>query len=258
MLNLNILWDKPKSKSQDYPWAQRRGPLVELLQRADADVIAMQEALPAQLEFLNDELGAEYDYYAVNSRAKPAPQGETCPLWWKRSRFELVDADSFWLNPTNTPGRGWLNVFNPRICSWVELRDLADPQHRSLHCYSTHLDNPPKLMLKQIESRTADGVALCGDLNFNPKRRAYRRLTRNLQDCGTVGTAAAQDRLRTHHLYKVKGGNCIDYIMCGGALACRSYRVAQEAYCTVHDQRGREVLDGPSDHFPLIAELEGV
>ena len=101
-------------------WELRRDDVVRTIRSHGPDLLGLQEALPFQVEYLAARLPA-HERYAVS---RTGDAGETCAIFWRRDRFELVESETFWLAPTpdEPEARGW-DAALPRICSWVRLRD---------------------------------------------------------------------------------------------------------------------------------------
>lgn len=110
------LWKKPFSPDsyKEQPWSERRTPLADYFASAGTfDIIGFQEVLHNQLEDLQTLLGPEYGSYGVG-RDDGGIKGEYSPIFYKKSRFVLVDSATIWLSTTpEKPSVGWDAVSIP-------------------------------------------------------------------------------------------------------------------------------------------------
>lgn len=247
----NIRYDNPRDTGN--LWADRIQPVASLIEFHRFDVFGVQEALKHQLDDLRKALPA-FDSYG-KGRDDGHDQGEHSAIFFKRSKFDLVDKGDFWLSPTpDKPGPGWDANIN-RICSWVKLRDKKSG--KTFHVFNAHYDHQgvkariesSKLVLTQIRVIAADGpVVFMGDLNGGRDSEWYLQLS-------------ASGRLKdSHTLSKVP------YQPNGSFNGFNSARIGKEVidhiFITHHFKTGRwAVLTDtyygkfPSDHFPVLTDL---
>ena len=109
----------------DNRWECRKDLIPRAIRSFDPDLLGVQEAL----RFQADELRAALpDYGFVGAgRDDGRDAGEFCAIFFRRSRFEQLDAGHFWLSesPDRPGSKGW-DADLPRVVSWVRLRDLLD------------------------------------------------------------------------------------------------------------------------------------
>ncbi len=54
--------------------------------------------------------------------------GEYSAIWFRRSRFQVLESDTFWLfESSDRPEPGW-DASLPRIVTWAKLHDLYTDQ----------------------------------------------------------------------------------------------------------------------------------
>ncbi|KAF8295421.1 mannose-6-phosphatase [Clavulina sp. PMI_390] len=127
------------TNTNERPWSERRIPVANTLSQSSSDIIGFQEALKRQIDDISELLGEkEWDWVGVG-RDNGSEAGEYCPIFFRRSRFQLVEWDTFWLSnepfsPSKYPGAG-----SYRLCTVAHLRDLTTSQ--TLKVLNTHLDD---------------------------------------------------------------------------------------------------------------------
>jgi len=229
-------------------WPARRDHAASLLRFHAPDVVGIQEAVPDQLDDLRSRLAYEW----VGS---PRSEGdEHTPVGYDPERFALLETDTFWLSPSpETESVGWDGAL-PRIATWARLRERAGEEEWL--AVSTHFDHEggvarkhsAELLARRIPP-LADGasVVVLGDLNCTPASPPYRTLVD-----GSGPFRDARERSPFHHgpdgtVHGFTGtaGERIDYVLVRGADA--------RHHATLTDH-----LDGryPSDHFPVVADLD--
>jgi endonuclease/exonuclease/phosphatase family metal-dependent hydrolase len=254
----NIRYNNPADG--DNSWPKRKDWVAKIIIKNNVDIAGFQEVLVDQLEDLQVRL-PEMDVYGVG-RDDGRNAGEFTPIFFRRDRFELAEKSTFWLSPTpdKTASRGW-DAALPRIASWVKLKDLRTGT--MFYVMNTHFDHrgpqaraeSAVLLLKQLREHFVDHpVILTGDLNTTPDSPPYDTLTGK----GTQTDAVYFDAYR-HSAQKPQGPDStwngfeaivphrrIDFVF-------TTKTVTVERFRTLDDNR-----DGrfPSDHLPVIAELE--
>lgn len=175
LLSWNIRLDTPADGADR--WSYRADGVLALLQQQQADVIGLQEVLWSQLQRLEAGL-PDYQRVGVGrnlGRADASETGEFSPLFVRKSRFELLDSGTFWLNATNQPGQAGWDAALPRICSWALLRD----KHHGavVRVLNMHLDHQGVEARRQSaaligrywqrwqQTEPAQRVLVMGDLN---------------------------------------------------------------------------------------------
>lgn len=243
------------STKQPNSWSARRPVARELVRKEAPDVIGTQEGLYAQLKDLSDDL-PRYDWIGLGREG--GSRGEFMAVFFRRERLEPIAFDHFWLSDTpEVVGSATWGHTNRRMVTWVHFLDRRSG--RRFYLINTHFDHrvplarerSAGLLLERMKAlETRDPVIVTGDFNAAAgDSTAYSLLTASgpLRDAWleaeTKGPA-----LSTFHGYRTPhpDGRRIDWILYHGSVICRSTRVITFA------------VDGqyPSDHFPVLAELE--
>ena len=207
-------------------WDNRRKIVIDTIADNAADIIGTQEGIDFQLEQIQKAL-PQYSKYSAG-RVDGKNKGETCAIFYRKDRFELIDSGTFWFsnNPDKPGSKNWGNMF-ARICSWVQLTDKTN--NTSFYVYNVHLDNwsqhsrenSVRLLADKIANRnTKDPFILMGDFNMKTDNPAMKYLANS---ANYKSSAAMVDTWKSVHpdtpesgtYHKFSGSrNCpkIDYI----------------------------------------------
>ena len=248
-----------------YAWSKRAALVADVIRRNAPDILGTQELTEITLSDLQRLLP---EYAFVGKGREGGNRGEYSAIFYRRDRFTLLSQDTFWLSRTpETPSRGWLALF-PRICTWCELC-LNDAPEKILRVYNTHLDhisyfarvNGLKLICRQIleRYRQAPGpVVFMGDFNATPHSRTLRKWESDttaaqekmiLRDSYNMLLKASQPQTPGCSYHGFRGrivGSPIDYIFTSRDVALRAVALERA--------KGEKIY--PSDHYPVIAEME--
>ncbi|KAL0252313.1 hypothetical protein I308_101702 [Cryptococcus tetragattii IND107] len=133
----------PKNVFAEKPWSERKSRLVDaLLSTGPLDILGCQEVLHDQLEDLQKLLGETYSHVG-SGRDDGKQGGEYSPIFFNRTKFDLVRWGTMWLSPTpNVPGsKGW-DAALPRIATLLTLRYKDENKGEELiHAVNTHYDH---------------------------------------------------------------------------------------------------------------------
>lgn len=94
--------------SGEQPWSTRRSYLTDQLLWADLDIMGLQEVLVNQLHDISQLVGDSYGYVGVG-RDDGKEAGEYVPVFYRKSRLEVISVEHFWLSLTpEVPGsKSW-------------------------------------------------------------------------------------------------------------------------------------------------------
>ena len=258
VMSFNIRYGTAKDGDND--WSLRREMLFDVVRGRDADLVGLQEALAFQI----DEIIAAAPGYAVIGvgRDDAAKAGEFSAILFRKDRFRVADAGTFWFSDTpEVPGsKTWGNNIT-RICTWARF---VDRDGRGFYHYNLHLDHESQpsrerstvLLRQRIDARAhpGDPVLVTGDFNVGERNLALSSLT---------GTAAAGsgpflvDTFRVLHpdetavgtftgfKFGATTGDKIDYVF----VQPGSEVLSAEIVRTSTNERY------PSDHFPVVARV---
>lgn len=243
------------AKDGDNHWTARREMLFDLLRERDADLVGLQEALAFQI----DEILAALPGYAALGvgRDDAGRAGEFSAILFRKGRFRVADAGTFWFSdtPEVPASRSWGNNIT-RICTWARF---IDRDGRGFYHFNLHLDHESQpsrerstaLLRQRIEARAfaGDPVIVTGDFNVGERNPALSTLV------SKADTAPFVDTYRVVHADETvagtftgfkfgnTGGDKIDYVLVQPGTEV----VTAEIVRTSRNDRY------PSDHFPVTA-----
>ena len=243
----------------DNHWNLRREFLFDVMRETDADLAGLQEALDAQLGELLQVL-PQYGLVGVG-RDDGRTRGEYAAILYRRDRFRVSDAGTFWFSdtPEVVASRSWGNRIT-RICTWARF---VDRDGQAFWHYNVHLDHESQpsrersatLLAERIAARRApaEPVIVTGDFNVGEANPALTRLTAPQPGA----PALFVDTFRVRHpdepragtfngfKFGQTGGDKIDYV-----LVLPGTDVLDAAI--IRTSRNDRY---PSDHFPVTARI---
>jgi endonuclease/exonuclease/phosphatase family metal-dependent hydrolase len=239
-------------------WNHRKGFVADTIAGNGADIVGLQEVRNSQLKYIKSKL-PQYAVYAAG-RCDGEQSGESCPVLYRKDRFELLDSGTFWFSdtPSIAGSKGWGNL-PPRICSWVHLAETHTGN--GLYVYNLHLDHisqnsrekSVQLLMKKIAARqTNEAYIMMGDFNMEVQNPAMRWLNRiglarpRLASFDVWQSIHPNRSIGTRHGFNGHfSGPQIDHIRFSSNL------LAIDARIDNHSRNGRY----PSDHFPVVANI---
>jgi endonuclease/exonuclease/phosphatase family metal-dependent hydrolase len=232
-------------------WPNRKEMVLAVIRDFDPELLGLQECLRDQLDVV---LQAFPDYSAVGVGREADGAGEYSPLLYDRARFDVLQAETFWLSdtPDVRASKSWGNEIT-RTCTWTRLVDRSN--NRVVRVFNTHWDHisqPSRVKSGELiaehlqESSAAEPAIVMGDFNIGPEGPARKPLTdAGLRD-SLVDLYPDQSRRGTFHGFNGKAkGDKIDAI-----LVSREWE-SLDAEIITTQRNGRF----PSDHFPVTATL---
>jgi endonuclease/exonuclease/phosphatase family metal-dependent hydrolase len=237
----------------DNVWSKRKDFAVKIIRDENPDVLGVQEAQPSQVDELVDALP---EYVSVGVGRRPDGSDEFSAIYFRRDRFHLSDAGTFWLSETPTvPGSTTWGNSLPRIVTWVRLLDRTDK--RRLLVINTHWDhesqparlNSGKLLAARVHELSCDTepVIVMGDFNATPTNPALVTLVEqgNLRDTLSVAHPDEKNVSTFNGFGRTPNGPKIDAV-----LVSPQWQVEEAEIVRVRDG---ELF--PSDHWPVTATV---
>jgi len=244
----------------DNRWANRRELLFDVIRSADADLVGLQEALHSQI----GEIVAAVPQYGVVGvgRDDGRTRGEYAAILFRRDRFHLAEAGTFWFSdtPDVVASTSWGNTIT-RICTWARF---VDRDGRAFWHFNVHLDHQSQPSRERSAALLADRVRqrqgsqepaiVTGDFNVGEDNPALLPLLASSNgppallrdtfrvlhpDERSVGTFTGFDLARTD-------GPKIDYVLVTPDIEVQTAEIVRTS------RNGRY----PSDHFPVTARVQ--
>ncbi len=233
-------------------WEHRRELVLRVLEHADADVVALQEALSFQLDFLLERLPR---YRAVGAYrevgADGRRQGEWTGLLVDRHHMAVEEEGRFWLSeePSRPGSRGW-DAALPRVAVWAVLRERRTGVRFAV--LGTHMDHRgararlegARLLVARARALQPLPVVVLGDLNATPDSPPLQALfAAGFRDVFRVLDPEAEPGGTFHGFEGGRDGPRIDHVLVDGRWAVHEARILRGTWQGHH----------PSDHYPVYA-----
>lgn len=253
VMSYNIRFDNPDDGIN--AWPNRKDQVADMIgNRYPSDIIGLQEALKHQIEELQARLPG-YSWVGVG-RDDGKERGEYSPIFYRTSRLELIETDTFWLSETpEIPGSKSWDAAITRVVTWAKFKDLNSGQEFII--FNTHFDHigeqarleSAKIIRERILQTEKLPIILTGDFNVPENSEVYSVLadTPGLQDARYASQTGHQGPTASFSDWEVlrEPETRIDYIFVNDKVRVLNHQIADDQY------------DGryPSDHLPVIAEV---
>ncbi|WP_428909775.1 endonuclease/exonuclease/phosphatase family protein [Niallia sp. Krafla_26] len=235
-------------------WVNRKNQVMKVIRDYDFDLVGLQEVKEGQLQDLQSL--TDYDYFGVGRSEEES--NEYNPIFYKKSKFDLVEFDTFWLSETlkyEEKEKRW-EADCPRICTWgrFQIRESG----KEFYVFNTHFDHrseearfqSTQILLDRIAAIVDHPVFLMGDFNGERDERFYQVLVpelRNVVDgsphhTGPTGTCTG---VGFNHGLSWDQYHWIDYIFVNQYVRVEKTTVITDRF------HGRY----PSDHFPVCVDV---
>ncbi|OIQ41290.1 MAG: endonuclease/exonuclease/phosphatase [Bacteroidetes bacterium MedPE-SWsnd-G1] len=235
-------------------WPNRKEGLVKQIQFYEPSIFGIQEGLPHQTIYLDEEL-AEYEHFGIGRYGEG--KGEQSAIFYKKNEFEVLESSTFWLSLTpNAPSKNW-DAALPRICTYGLFKEKKTGN--KFWVFNTHFDHigvesrlkAIDLVQEKIERLNDENlpVIFMGDLNVEPDSKVISKLKNFMLDAYEVSKTSAFGSYGTFNGFKFKEevGPRIDYIFVSNT---ENIKVMKHAVLT--DSKDLKYY---SDHFAVLALL---
>ncbi|EOU1490417.1 endonuclease/exonuclease/phosphatase family protein [Clostridium perfringens] len=255
VMTFNLKYD---FKAQDNnEWSQRCLRITKLIKDHLPDIIGTQEGLIHMLNDMDDLLD---EYSWVGEDREGNGKDEFNAIFFLKNKFEVLEWNQFWLSKTpNIKGSKDFNSSLPRICTKLKLKDKISGL--KIDIYNTHLDHESelareegiKIILKEVKKNYKiykTPYIIMGDFNCYLEDNLFNiiREEETNNTCFNVCYDNIKNNiLGTFHYFKGGyDGRIIDYILYSKECEIKSLNIDD-----------RKINEGyPSDHYPVICELE--
>jgi endonuclease/exonuclease/phosphatase family metal-dependent hydrolase len=183
--------------------------------------------------------------------------GEHAAIFYKTSRFKVMDKGDFWLSETpDQPSKGWDATCCNRLCSWALFEDLKSG--KQFFVFNAHFDHQgiearkesSKLILTRISEIAGDKpVIFMGDLNGDHKSEWY--LTVENSNLFKDTFSLVDDPYKQNGSFngfgrRTESKSIIDHIFVSQHFKVSKWGIITDTY------HGKF----PSDHFPVAVNLD--
>ncbi len=230
----------------------RTPDVVATILKGMPDSLGVQEATPAWMKTLDEELGDTYAY--VGEGRNGGNKGEYSAIFYLKDKYNLVDSGTFWLSPTpNEVSKGWDAQFN-RICTWAILEN-KETEDRYIHLNS-HFDHKGvvarsesiKIICEKSKEYDDLPAVFTADMNVREGSENYKEIAENSVFKDTKYTAKnTMYYLTFHDRFPAENEDrVIDYCFINNKFRALTYGVVTESPSEYF----------VSDHFPVYADLK--
>ena len=228
--------------------AERAPRLKAILDECDADIIGFQECQLDWEKIIEKDYLNKYEMYLVQ-RKDP----ESCPILWKKERFDCIDKGVFWLSDTpDVMSGGYDDLYHCyRVCMWAILKDkTSGEQFLYMNTHFGFGDDAQTKSANLIAKRAKEianlPTVLTGDFNLTPSYKTYPVLTSHFTDVNAVTT---KDNRPTYHGYyfkEITEDYHIDFCFVNDKVTPVSQVILDQTF------------DGkfPSDHYGILSEIK--
>lgn len=241
-------------------WDHRRPHAVSIIRYHEVDILGVQEAFRRQLDELIADM-PEYEWFGVcrtDGTIHPSPDNEFSAILYRKSRFEMLDGNTFWLSQTpDKAGSVSWDAALPRIVTWAKFTDRQTG--KIFFHFNTHFDHigdtarheSSKLLRHQIEQIAGDApVIITGDFNCSEKDLPYLTITSDstFRDAINISKTPHHGPTATFASnFQISGliDHRIDFI-----FATKKIEVLRHAILS--DSWNGNLA---SDHLPVVAEI---
>jgi endonuclease/exonuclease/phosphatase family metal-dependent hydrolase len=249
-------------------WDERKLPYVDVLRKAQPDIIGLQEVMPRQFQFLQTQFSeftaltvpiinptpdlltawqAKYEKFGLPQ----IPSSHEIILFYRNDTFDLLSTGHWWLSPTpDIPSIGFGNTA-PRVVLWAHLHHI--PSRKEFIIFNTHIDHRcTNAMVDLCRKKFAvfaeniPSLFLIGDLNFNEQDANYALLMTDGWSDSHPGAHEANSSTYLYNLPKIPSGR-IDHIL------YRSYEFTPKMWNRLLPSTSNQRV---SDHDPVHVEFQ--
>jgi len=249
VMTFNVRYPAPNDGPER--WESRRDLFVKTIREQHPDVLGTQELYKEQGDYVVAKLPG-YKWFGMGR--KGGDGDEHMGVFYRTDEFRVLDSGNFWLSDTpDVPGSDTWGTPFPRMVTWARFQRKDDG--RTFVMFDTHLpyreqDNVARekgaaVILKRIAKFAAgEPFVLAGDFNTTPDSKVHAMLTQHLQDAWLAAPHRSGPD-KTFHNFTGNPTERIDWIL------VRGFRVKDARTVTTH--QGKLY---PSDHFPVVADLQ--
>ena len=250
VISYNIRYNAVPEKDGINKWDNRKPATVKMLKQEKPDFFGVQEALPDQLKYIEDNF-PQYTRIGVG-RDDGKQAGECMAIYFLSDRFELLKSGTRWLSATpEKVSKGW-DAACFRTVTFVHLKDKATG--REICFLNTHLDhigqearkNSVLLLCKLANELVPKGtpVIISGDLNSTIESPIFAPFGKNGLQAARE-TSPKTDNKDTYNGFGKENPCVIDHIFIINVTPLR--------FKTLTKNYGKPYI---SDHYPIVLDFE--
>lgn len=234
----------------DMSWFKRAPYVIEHIAKNEPDIICFQEVSQIHKGYFDEALKG----YGYVLKYRNKGYAESTPIYYNKSKFDLVEDGGFWLS--NTPkkqSKDW-GSSTYRICTYVVLKEKSTGKQFAV--FNTHLDhkseeariNGIQVVLNKIEELGSIPAMLTGDMNDYINSPTIDFADINFDNSRLVALDTTSGPQKTWHDFgrESKNNTEIDFIFASkNDFIINQYRVLNE---------GLDIY--PSDHYAVRVKFK--
>lgn len=258
-------------------WGQRYPVIAQLITFHNFDIFGTQECKYNQLQDLQNTLTG-YTYIGIG-RDDGKQAGEFSAIFFKKNKFELLSKGDFWMSTnTHEPNKGW-DAALPRICSWGKFKEKNSGF--VFFFFNLHMDHigvvarreSAKLVMDTVRKMAGNiPTILTGDFNVDQHNESYTLINTSGLLKDSYELSPIKYALNgTFNDFDINNATTsrIDHIFLTKAFTVLRYGILTDNYKTILSQDSltsanfpkevrlvKEQPRLPSDHYPVMAEIE--
>jgi endonuclease/exonuclease/phosphatase family metal-dependent hydrolase len=244
LISTNIRFDNPADGAHD--WDGRKSCLIEKLLDFNPDIISSQEGRREQLFDFEKLL----KFNMVRSHRKWIEE-RMYPTIYSGRDIDIQSSGDIWLSETpDLAGSKSFDSAFPRLCTWIKASKDKD----NFLLVNVHLDHVKeetrveqiKVLIQEINKIREDlPLIICGDFNSIPAGKVRELLISSSLDLYDPWDKA---ELSSHHKFNgdTTIGDRIDWFLLSKKIKSTFIKFEQSCCAEIY----------PSDHFPLLIEVE--
>ena len=223
--------------------SERTPRVLGIIRDYAPDLIGFQEVTPKWEE----RLGMLDDVYGKIIMYRSPESLEATPIFYKKSAFDLLFSQHFWLSETpDKPSKGWGARYH-RICTLARL--LHKESGLTFTYINTHYDfnadfqrNASNFLCGFADIISGDQIICTADFNFEVGSEAHSIMSRTYTDFRAAIDPLNMQGTMNNYTHDLSRHRLIDFLFFkGNALIPSSYKVIDRTYLGKF----------PSDHFPI-------
>lgn len=252
VMTFNLRFDNPDDGVHRWPF--RKECVVETVLRERPDLLATQEGMRIQLQYLSDHLEG-YEPVVKWRLWDRKPKVQYPTIYYRTKDLSPKAGGEFWLSQTPFVhlSKSWGSAF-PRLFTFA--RFLHRPTGKGIWFGNTHLDHVSEhariegaRLIASWVRRKRLPVVLAGDFNAPPESHVHDILTRQLgglRDTWRILKGPNEEGFSTvHHFTGKPMGERIDWILVSPVVRVAEARILDRSESNAF----------PSDHFPYTAVI---
>ncbi len=237
-------------------WKNRADLVYKVIDKYDCDIVGMQEVT----EKMYVDLKSKLKKYSVIGEGRTKNYFNERNNLLVKGEYNMTNKDTFWLSktPKKIGSSVWYSLF-PRICT-TAIIELSD--NKKIRVYNTHLDCLLPIAREYGLKKICEHIGRCyeednlpcilmGDFNAKPNSKVIQKFTDGVYTSKRFVAVQEADKdiynytTMSHFKGKTKGMH-IDYIFVSEEFDIKSVDII----------RYEENNKYPSDHYPIIAEID--